>query len=503
MADWAEVEFSFERGVNTFDRPSVLPDGTAQAIENFDWLPNGGLVPRPAWKAAGASPTGSPASGARAGRGQFLRWYESGVRKLVVATKDAGNAFSFYKTNVADPTTFGSYTAIHTALAIASAQAGDIVRFAVGNNKLVYTNPGFPSGQLRRYDGTTADAIATSNIAGRTIVYHLNRFWTGGGLTDPTFLRFSEIGDETAWVVEENFIPVGQNDGEPVEDVVLWDRGLVIGKQHSLWFLAGREPGTPGGVRLEPISDTIGCARGKALIPTEHGIMVLGLDGQVYVYDGADVRPLTEHLQVSVPVGYVSGAWTHGKLYVRTAADQTVWCYEPEMQRWRKEITLDTVNAPQDLDVFDDHYLLVTSAGATGRVHSVRSEHGVFASGSYRDPVHDAGVAENFVANTQEIWPQQVYAGKATLRHVYVRYRQWASGSTPKLTITPVADGVVGSADTIGGKAAAGTYIERVDMNSEGRSFELRFTSSPTNAENPAYSIEEVSGRLLVERGPR
>lgn len=502
MPETVELEITFEKGVNTFDRPSVIPDGTAQQLDNFDWLPNGGLVPRPAWKAAGASPTGGPTSGNRAGRGLFLRWYEAGVRKLVIATKDSGNAYSFYKTNVADPTAFTSYTAIHTALAIPAANVNDIVRFAVGNNKLVYTSPGFPTGRLRRYDGTTASEIAVDNIAGRSIVYHLSRFWTGGGLTNPTYLRFSEIGDETTWTVEENFIPVGQDDGEPIEDMVLWDRGLVIAKQHSLWYLAGRDPNES---RLEPISAEIGGARGKCLIPTEFGIFVIGLAGEVYLYDGAEVRPVTDRLEVELAgTGYVTGAWTHGKLFVRTAANETIWVYEPGGARWRKEVTLDSSAGPWDLEVFDDDLLVATvEAGTAGRVLSTRREHGAFVSGGYRDPTHDAGVGENYVAVSKEFWPQGPYRGKTTLRNLYVRYRQWASGAAPLLTLTPVVDGVDGTAKTVGGQGSAGTFVERVDMNAEGRNIALKVTSSPTNAQNPAYSVEEIKGILLVDRGVR
>ncbi|HET9672414.1 MAG TPA: hypothetical protein VFQ40_06150, partial [Actinomycetota bacterium] len=347
MPDQVEFEFTFERGVNLFDRPSVIGEGAVQQLDNFEWLPNGGVVPRPAWKAAGASPTGAPASGNRAGRGLFLRWYEAGVRKLVLALKDSGNAYSFYKTNVADPTAFSTYTAINTALAIPAANVNDIVRFAVGNSKLVYTSPGFPTGRLRRYDGTTADEIAVDNIAGRTIAYHLNRFWTGGGLTNPTYLRFSEIGNEAVWTVEENFIPVGQDDLEPIEDVVIFDRGLLIAKQHSLWFLSGTDPTK---ARLDPITDALGGARGKCLIPSEFGVFIIGLAGEVYLYDGAEVRPVTRNMEVELPTtGYVTGAWTHGKLYVRTSNNERIWAYEPPpADRWRREITQDAANGPWD-----------------------------------------------------------------------------------------------------------------------------------------------------------
>ena len=498
------IPITFERGVNVFDRPSVLADGELQVLQNFEWTPNGGLVPRPAWKAAGSggAPTGSPASGARAGRGLFTNWYESGVRKLVVATKDAGNAFSFYKTATADPTSFASYSAIETAVAVASAQAGDPVGFAIGNNKLVYTNPGFPTGRLRKYDGATVTAIPTDNIAGRFVVYHLNRFWTGGSLTNPTYLRFSEIGDETLWNTEENFIPVGQDDGEPPESCVIWDRGLVIGKQHSLWFLSGRDLNS---FNLSPIHPSIGCTRGvNALVPTEFGVFIVGLDGQVYLWDGADVKQVTRKIEMATG-GYVSAAFVQGKLIVlHTGVATTLWVWDQEGRRWRSEVTQDSTNAPRDLAVYDDHYLLATASGATGRVLSVRGERGPFVAGSgYRDPAHDAGVGEDYIATTKEVWPQGSGMGKSTLRQFYIRYYQWASGTNPKLTVTPVVEGVDGTPKTVGGKAAAGTYVERLDFASEGRGIALRFSSSPTNSQNPTYSIEECSEEVLVDRGSR
>ena len=497
------VPITFERGVNAFDRPSVLADGELQVLQNFEWTPNGGLVPRPAWKAAGASPTGSPASGARAGRGVFTNWYESGVRKLVVATKDAGNAFSFYKTAVADPTTFASYSAIETAVAVASAQAGDPVGFAVGNNKLVYTNPGFPTGRLRKYDGAAVTAIPVDNIAGRFVVYHLSRFWTAGSLTNPTYLRFSEIGDETAWNTAENFIPVGQDDGEPPESCVIWDHGLVIGKQHSLWFLSGRDLDS---FNLAPIHSSIGCARGvNALVPTAAGVFILGLDGQVYLYDGADVRPVTTKVSIQTGAGYVSGAFVNGKVFCIRTGSSTLWVYEPTQKRWRSEVAADTVNFPQDIAAFDDRYLLATANGATGRVLSVRSERGPFSPGSYRDPVHDASAAEAYIATTKEVWPQGAGMGKTTLRQFYIRYHQWVGGTTPKLTVTPIVDGVelTAQAKDIGGKASAGTYVERKDFGAEGRGIALKFTSSPTSTQDPAYSIEECFEEALVDRGFR
>lgn len=516
------MPLSFEGGLNTFDQPSNMQEGEASVLQNWQWLPTGMLIPRPGWKAAGASPTGSPSS--MRGRGIYTGWYESGVRKLVLAQYDNSSSFTFYRTNVADPTTFTSYTSIETGVAVASANRPEPVGFETGMGVLMYTNPGFPSARLRTWNGSVVTQLTTdgvtggslSNIAGRFLIYHLNRFWTGGALTaagppegNPTFLRYSEIGDVDAWNTDENFIPVSRDDGEPIEWGVVWDRGLVLGKQHSLWFLSGYSVDT---FTLSPISRRLGCARGKTLIPSELGVFIVGIDGNVHLWDGAEIKRLSQKVFVpSMPAsGYMNGAWVGGQLYVNsTALPGEAWVWEAMTDRWRREVYADSSNAPNDLEQYDERYLLGQST-AGSRLLSVRQEIGAFATGTYRDPVRDVGVAEAYATTSKEHWPKGTL-GKAILRSVYIRYRQWTGGTNEALTITPVVDGVdiTSQAKTVGQKAAAGVYVEREDFAAAedatrtGRNFALKFTSSPTNAENETYSIEDMAILLIADEGRR
>lgn len=493
--DW--VQLTFEKGLNAFDRASVLDDGETQQLDNFEFLPNGGVTPRPAWKAAGASPSGEPSS--KRGRGIFTDWYESGVRKLIVATYDNSGNFITYKTNVADPTAFSSYTQVDT-VAISSSYRSLPMAFAVGNNVLLMSQPGMTSGFMRYYNGTTATALADA-IAGRSLVYFLNRFWTGGDLTQPTWLRFSEIGDQTNWNVAENFIPVSQDDGEPVEDIVIWDRGLLIGKQHSLHFLSGY---TIDNFALAPVNKKVGCAPGRSLIATEAGVFVLGIDGNAYLYDGADVQRITTKTSVTTrSSGYMTGAWIGEKLYIGgTDAPTVAYCFD--RGRWRKETYADTSNAPQDLASYDGRYLLASS-NAGSRLLSVRQEIGAFATSGYRSPATDVSSSETFTMKTKEMWSRGP-TGKVTLRNLYVHYHQWVAGAGEYLTITPIVDGVeqTAQAKTVGGQAAVGDFAERVDFAAlaDGRNFALKFSCAPSSGE-PTYSIDEVYAKIIVDGGQR
>lgn len=512
MPDDQWVPLTFEKGLNTFDQPSVLDDGECQALENFDWLPNGGIVPRPGWLAAGNSPTGAPTE--MRGRGIFTDWYESGVRKLVVGAWDNTTNFTVHKTNVSDPTTFSSYTSVET-IAISAGYYTDQIDFASGLGVLMYTHPGFPSGQLRTYDGSTAAALSTdgddasslSNIAGRAIVYHLNRFWVGGSPTYPTHLKFSEVGDYDAWDLENNYLPIGQDDGEPIESIVVWEQGLVIGKQHSLWYMSGY---TSDSFRVTPISLGIGCARGpRSLQATPDGVYVVGIDGNVYLYRGADLERLTTRTFVTTmpSTGYMTSALVGGKLFVAaTGTGQTVYVWE--RGRWRKETLSDSSHYVQDLASYDDRYLLASAVDGT-RLLSVRQEVGPYATSTYRTPAHDVSASQTYEATTKEFWPKGPL-GKGTLRSVYVRFRQWTAGSGEPLTITPVVDGtaITAQAKTLGNETSAGTYSGRVTFHTEsatmtGTNFAVKFSSSPTSGEAQTYSVEEALAQVVVDRGRR
>lgn len=496
---WQQV--TFEKGLNTFDRPSVLADGETQALENFEWTPEGGVTPRPAWTAGGSNPTGTPAS--KRGRGLFTGYYQAGVRRLIATIFDNAANFITYRTDVADPTTFSSFTQIDT-VAVSSPSRNLPMAYAVGNNVLLMSNPGMASGFMRYWNGAAAAAL-TDAIAGRTLVYFLNRFWTIGSLAEPTNLRFSEIGDHTNWNTSENFIPVGQDDGEPGEDIVVWDRGLLIAKQHSLHFLSGY---TVDNFALAPIQGRFTCAPGRSLIPTEHGVFILGVDGNAYLYDGANVERITKKISVNRPTtGYMTGAWVAGKLYLSGTDTPTV-AYAFDGARWHQETYADTGHAPQDLVTYDDRYLLASANNGSSRLLSVREETGPY--GTFRRSAGtDVGVGETYVAWTKEWWPNGL-TGKVTLRSVYVRYHQWAIGPGTELTITPVVDGVqlAAQAKTVGGQGAIGDYAERVDFGATtdasrtGRCYALRFSCAPSSG-GASYSIDEVAAKVIVDSGVR
>jgi len=238
-------------------------------------------------------------------------------------------------------------------------------------------------------------------------------------------------------------------------------------------------------------------------------VFVLSVNDSAYLYDGASLKPITESISIQGAAvdAYMSAVWVAGKLiFVNNANPQTGYVYDKG--RWRTEAYVDASNAPHDLAVYDDRYLLCTSNTGT-RVMSVREERGTFAAGGYRSPTTDVGTSELYNAFSKEWWPKGP-TGKAVLRSAYVRYHQWIAGSGEYLTVVPVVGGssIMAQAKTIGGKSSPGDYADRVDFAAmddasyTGRTFGIRVFCDPSSGE-PTYSVDEIYLHIVGDGGVR
>lgn len=503
MPELIPVPLSFEKGLADRHPSTMLLEGEAAELQGWEPLA-GGLVPQAGWK----HPTQTSTASSKRGRGITSRFYVAGVRKIVVATYDnAGNIL--LKHAPATPEAGGAWTSIET-VAITSPYHKLPVAFAAGAGQLLYSNPGFPTERIRKYDGTTAAAIATDDIAGRALAYHLNRFWEIGDVTNPTYLRFTEIGDEDNWNTSENFIPVGQDDGEPGEDIVVFDRGLVIGKRHSLWWLGGYGPDS---FQLMPISQMQGTWPGRGLVVTPVGIVFPSMSGEVLLWDGADVRSISGGRQIIAADGgddeYVSCRFINDRVYIAYSdATDTRKLQVYDIRKgisWERHHQDSDGNGPRDLEALD-HYLLATPYNAAETIQYMSlQEIGKLDTATWRDPSPDAADGTAYVATTPVLYPAEG-AEKATLRSVYIQYRQWEASDTEGFTVTPYVDGAAVSAQAkiFGKKTSAGVYVERKDFgaNISGTNIQLRLTSSPSSSES-AYSIETGVAYINVGEGRR
>lgn len=502
--DQVEVPLVFG-GMNTVDPPSSLMPEESFEIRN--WVPyRGGLRPRVGWSKF----TETGMASLVACRGIVTEFYETAnVQQVIMAVsnEDATPDWTLYSIDV-DDLAAGSWTAIDGPILVGST-TGDTryLAFAVGDGKLLFSNREFPSNRARYWDGAAAAQIATDDTAGLAHAYHLNRWWTIGAEDEPSFLKFTEIGDITNWNVSENFIPVG--DGNVFgTDLCVYDRGMLIGKGDGIWWLGGSTRDT---WQLLPLSK-LPVHQGRAFCKSPYGVFVMGANGFLYLWDGGDVQPVGHQHQVTTGSGagfagyggQVSLAWSKEKLYIaKTFAEVSV--YSPAEDSWVYEyIGANAARYPVDYMASMNEELLLTGP---------ESEQKTTWPGAFRS---DTMSANQESLDEEEDGDYYFIGGvqlpdspmrKVTLHSIHVQYRMAqnlggvGTGSGLDVKVYDVNNTEPSITKTIGKKAVGQTHVERADFGIpiSGFGFSVEFASTPTEAESDIYQIQKATAVLTVD----
>lgn len=474
------IPISFEGGLNEFQEASALPAGYAAQLQN--WIPEVGgslRVPR-GWLSA--STTGL--SGTRTCRG--LGYYVPAAgAKFMAAQASSGTQYQLWSipaSNIAA----GTWTAVETVTSNPSTRP---LAMAAGAGYLLYCSPEFPSQRIRRWDGTTASDASTDAIAGRTLVYHNNRFFTGGATANPTYLRWSELGDSATWTIDTNFQAVGQDDGEPIEDLLSWDRNLFIGKQNSIQALSGFGPDT---FALHPL-DGGGCAPGRTLVSTPKGICAIGRK-RVWFYAGGGFDPISQPIESSYGMSgnYMSGAYVDDNILICDEGSGTVWVFDMNTKAWHTEVFGTPNEGPGILANRADYLLGGVRVGSTNSLVDYRQ-----IPGSPRARI--VGSAQTFIAKTPEMWLGEASHPTTIVRmHFQIRQRGGTSASTP-LTVKCTHDGVLHLTQTIPLKNAVGVFHARLACGKDGYSHQIECSQVVGSAEACVLDLEDLQAEAEVE----
>jgi hypothetical protein len=440
------VRLDFRGGVDEYHEVSDVPEGFGVTVQN--WVPEqtGSLRTPRGWLSASA--TGQ--SGTKIVRGIHYYVPAAGPMFVYALRPDSASYSLWYllKASLAA----GTWVNFDNIAATTSANA---VAFAAGAGVLLYCTPTFPSARIREWNGTAASEASTDAIAGRALAYHNNRFFTGGATANPTYLRWSELGDSNTWTVGTNFQPLGQDDGEPIEDMCTWDRGLFVGKENSIWYVTGFGPDTFGFHLL----DGGGVAPGRTLVSTPSGVIAIGKE-RVWSFQGGGFEPISQPIETSYGMTgtYMSGAYIDGCVYVCDGASGQVWVYDLATKAWHTEVYGTVAEGPGVVFAQDDYL--------TGGMLANGSTNGVFLyrrmPGTARARV--AGSAMTFTAKTGEfpLFEEEPVA-PSTLRNIQlsIRQRGGTSASTP-LTVKLYGDGTLLETRTVTLKDTAQVFRAQV-----------------------------------------
>lgn len=479
MSEWIKLDLS--KGTNEGFEDSDIPNGYAAALNNWIPEPTGALrVPR-GWLAA--SSTGF--SGTKTARG-FEQFTPSAGHRIVAAQASSGTTYKLWYI-AKDSIAAGSWTAIEEVTANPSTRP---LAMASGAGYLLYCTPEFPSAFIRRWDGTTSSAL-TDAIAGRFLVYHNNRHFTGGATANPTWLRWCELGDSATWTVENNYQPLGEDDGEPLEDAAIWDRGLFVGKENSIWYVTGFGPDTFGFHRV----DGGGVAPGRSLVPTPVGLVAIGRYG-VFAFTGGGFERISQPIENSYGMtgNYMSGAFVDNKVYVCDEGSGTIWVWDINTNTWHKENFSDVGEGPGIVWSTAQYLFGGTRVGSTNPMTLYR-----LIPGSTRQRWAGSGMI--FTARTPEMtFRTDEPSGPVTLRNVAIIMRQRdGSAASPNMTVALYTDGALSDTRTIA-LSTAGTRRHQVSAGFTGYRHQIEFTQTLTSSQSGVCDIEEAWAEVDRER---
>lgn len=379
----AVIPLDFSKGVHEHFESSVVPEGYATVLRN--WVPeaNGVLrVPRRFLSASTGNLSGTLAS---RGLGTYM---QGGAPRVAVAQAASSTEYRLLLLD-RDQISTGSWSNEDT---VSVADTSGAVAFAAGAGVLLYCSPGFA--QIRAWDGSAASDASADGIAGRCLAYHQNRFFVGGIPGEETNLRWSEIGDATTWTPDLNFQPVGADDGEPLEDLSIWDGLLWIGKESSIWYMTGTGPDNFAWKRATGGE----CAPGRTLIPTPDGLIACGPE-RVYLLTGAGFEPISRPIERSYGMTgeFLSGVFIDGRVYICDEASGTVFRFDMETGAWSVYDVDDPDEGPGVVGASGPYLLAGTRDAQANSILLYREEPG----GERGLPEH---LGQTFEVSTGDLW---------------------------------------------------------------------------------------------------
>ena len=402
----------------------------------------------------------------------------------LAAFHDTGTAHSLYTIDP-DNLDAGTWSSIESV----TADSDVLVACVPAGQRLVYTAKGWTSG--RSYDLLTAAAVPQMP-PGRCLAWHKQRLWTGGVPDIPTRLFYSETANYAAWP-GVNYIEVGEDDGEPIEDCAPYQGGLVIGKENGVWFLVGNNIST---FDLTELSGG-GAAPGRSICGTPYGVFVAGR-AAVYLWTGGGLEIASRPIESTYGLvgSFVTTSYHDQVLYITDEGGTTMWCFDVPTGVWWTETVNGTGENPIVLYSDGGRLLMQPNGASTGSFVNFRTQPSTTRAKDFDD------LSETFLAETSELWPVGPDT-RITPLHLHLRVRQRGGDSTHTgMTITPIYDGMSYPALTLEpSDVSPSTWRERFDVGyAEGiSSVKFRFEQTVPDGEASLFDIEEARLELNIE----
>lgn len=182
---------------------------------------------------------------------------------------------------------------------------------------------------------TGSDVAQLAGLAGRTVCYHKDRMFVGGSSTNPARLYFSAIGDPDNFTIATDYLDIGGDDGEAIEDLVSVEGLLLVCKVNRLYLISG------SGIESFFVNELPGgsASTGRPAIRTPYGTIVVGAT-DVWVVQGGGVDPMSRSLGGEfVITGLVSTAYAQDSVLIADTGSGNIYRLNLVTGAWGKEVT--------------------------------------------------------------------------------------------------------------------------------------------------------------------
>ena len=252
---------------------------------------------------------------------------------IVMALAQGSTTYKIYRIP-RDEITSGTWEQIDTITDAENNEA--FVSFAQGAGNLIWS-----ASSMNYPRAIELATLSTSNITdmfgltGRTVAYHKDRLFMAGSTQNPSRLYFSQIGEPTNFVTATDFLDIGGDDGEAIQDLSSVEGLLLVPKTNRAYLISG------SGVESFFVNELAGgtAAPGRSAIRTPYGTLLAGTD-DVWVVQGGGVDPMSRPLGGGYTVtGTVSTSYAQDMALVCDTGSGTVWRVNLVTGAWSHETT--------------------------------------------------------------------------------------------------------------------------------------------------------------------
>jgi hypothetical protein len=211
------------------------------------------------------------------------------------------------------------------------------VTFAQGVGKLVWSTSTLTQPRVIDLAGPSASNVADlASKAGRAVCFHKDRMFVGGSGANPSRLYFSGIGTPTTFTTANDYLDIGGDDGEAIQDLVSVEGLLMVAKTNRVYLISG------SGVESFFVNELAGgsAAPGRPAVRTPYGTILAGSD-DIWVIQGGGVDPMSRPLGAGYQItGYATCAYGQDSVLINDSASGTTYRVNLVTGAWAEERVL-------------------------------------------------------------------------------------------------------------------------------------------------------------------